>query len=1502
MSLFTEKDGKKRLPVSVYVKILAFLGLIAFSAVVMRPVQYILSREMIKIRSGFIEKLEDITGFTVRYSSMRPSIFGSFDINNLSLSREDNPFFTVSHVKIHFSLFELLLRKKTFIHTVQIDRPVLNLDTDKDADTINSLSSLVNNKKKDGDNFNFQQIKEFLPLNANYQIRHLNLNLKNGQTENKIEDMNLNIKENNGEIVLFGRFYAEFKKSGIFDKIIILSADAAINGVCSANLESGSAELSFFYMTCSEQDEIKKTASFLKPLPNNSGSERRLFNLHPFKTIITLNDYLVSVRPDAENKKNNYYFNYNTESKGVSAGINLEDFKTQDIINFSDYLKNTSDMVFMQITGNSSFVSENGFLDYNVNIKGENNAESLRKDSFAVDIYGNDKEIIINDFYMTSAGLAKDIFTGTFGLSGNLQFSPLESNGTVYFDQFSLTGNENFNAVFNISSHEGDILVSSDKVEIARTMIDDFAVFIHPSEREMEIGASCFFTGGGGAYLDALFTGNPGEIEASLALDSLSLFEITEVFRPFSDFLNIPPVSRGLLKNSSIKTDVFFSTDFKNIVYNAPNIVFDYGNTNVLLSLSGTDRQITLTEGVISRGESELIFSSNVNFSNAMDLTFILNASYQDITWHIDGQILDRTTLIINDPNGFHGYGNISNNGALSGYIEGINYPILMNSQTIYLNFYSSLRYDSYDFWNLDLNNLTARYANAYDGAEFLKISGVADQDGASFREIFYTDNEGMLLGSADFSWDADFSYLDFILNITDGRENGEYYYAQGILKNENINIDASVSDMRLNRFINQGLPVIISADASIFWNSIQSFDAEINLSSLRTSVNEKIIHAAVNVNVSNDELSVNNLTFDYSGFKANLSELKINIDEGVAAARADIRGILKEKDIEGNIEIDADFSGINSWFDLNSILTDFNGKLSVENFTYGIIENGEFKLVFSGKDGAVSAKGGQNDMIRFEMDGDGTFFAGLSSPFPIHGNVVGTLKNGIMDAKTDYFFIDITQIFNIFSAQEDFLITNGYITGKTDFRGPLWNPEFHGTARAASMHFKVPNFLTEDIKIAPFEAIAEGYEMTFGPVDILSGNGSGTASGWLNFENWAPVAVGLDISIQREKPVPYGINIFGFLAKGIASGSLDMVVNVNEKMIELKGDLFTNEAELGISMDDIRAGMENDVYSNIDFNSVVDLKVTAGSMVEFVWPAASPILRAMPEKGTVISITSDTQTGQYSLNSNIKIRSGELYYFDRSFFIRQGSMVLKENETQFDPRISARAEIRDRSDSGPVTISMIIENQPLFSFEPRFEATPGMTQLEIYSILGQNFNNIQGEENAEMAQRFLLTSTTDLVTQFIASSDVMAQFVFLRQFERQIRNFLWLDMFSVRTRFIQNAIVTAGASGLRQTTGQNPVERSNRVGNYFDNTTVFIGKYIGQDMFVQGMCTLKYDENSNIFGGLRFEPDIGIELQSPFINRWNFNIRWDWTPDSDHPENWWVNDNSITLIWSKSF
>ena len=222
---------------------------------------------------------------------------------------------------------------------------------------------------------------------------------------------------------------------------------------------------------------------------------------------------------------------------------------------------------------------------------------------------------------------------------------------------------------------------------------------------------------------------------------------------------------------------------------------------------------------------------------------------------------------------------------------------------------------------------------------------------------------------------------------------------------------------------------------------------------------------------------------------------------------------------------------------------------------------------------------------------------------------------------------------------------------------------------------------------------------------------------------------------------------------------------------------------------------------------------------------------------------------------------------------------MLRENELRFDPRLTARAEVRDRTEDGPVTISMIVENAPLLSFNARFESSPPLSQMDILALLGQNIAGSQFSEDTDSVQRAFLSSTSDL----------LAQFVLVRQLEQQIRGFMRLDMFSVRTQAFQNALFMA--------TGFMPpsVDRIGGVGNYFDNTTVFGGKYIGQDMFVQGMLSMRYDANRAETWGLTIEPDIGVELQSPL-----FDIRWNFNPT--HPENWFVNDNAITLIRKWTF
>ncbi|GHV09685.1 hypothetical protein FACS189485_22480 [Spirochaetia bacterium] len=167
---------------------------------------------------------------------------------------------------------------------------------------------------------------------------------------------------------------------------------------------------------------------------------------------------------------------------------------------------------------------------------------------------------------------------------------------------------------------------------------------------------------------------------------------------------------------------------------------------------------------------------------------------------------------------------------------------------------------------------------------------------------------------------------------------------------------------------------------------------------------------------------------------------------------------------------------------------------------------------------------------------------------------------------------------------------------------------------------------------------------------------------------------------------------------------------------------------------------------------------------------------------------------------------------------------------------------------------------------------------MEILSLMGQNITGAPQEGEDPRINNPFLTS----------GADFLAQFQVVRRGERLIRNFLHLDMFSMRTQVLQNWMFQA--TGL-----QDPVDRNNPFSNYFDNTSVSIGKYFGADMFAQAGVSLRYDANKVDFGGYTPELDFGIDLQSPLGN-----FRWNLIPV--HPESWYVSDISFTWTWSMSF
>jgi len=1457
----------------------------------MSPIHSALTRAMSHIRTGFIEKIESLTGIEIQYSSIRPTFFGSFDIKNLSLIKNEKPFLAVSRVRISFSLFELLKGNKAAFHGVHLEHPSITLDLQKDKDTLEFLSSLKNDEMKNNKEA-LRQIAQFFPGKTDMRIRNCFISVTDNEKKYQIQNMNIDVTGDGGRLSVNGDLNAEFIYSGLFNKTFSINGVIHTSGAISTDLEKGGVKLDLSSISGSEQETVKRKASFFKPLADENVNTKEYFTVKPLSFTLDINDGIFTLNTSGENLPYNGFIYYNAGTNGAAMEINCDNFLFDDFIKFSKRHDELNRVFLMPVTGGASFYSDGSARRYRADFQG---ADS-KNNSFEIKIHGNDKYIAFDKLRLTAPyDKKRDVFfNGELDISGRIGFNPLTAAGTISFDQFNLGTDEFFNALFTVSMQNKEILITGENITAGQFAFNNFDVYLTPSDRDLGIVVSCAGENEKSADIFAALNYSPRHLEVSAAIASFSVMDLLNMAAPFTKTAKNPPVGKSYFADSSITTDIFLTTDFNQVVYNVPNMVFTARDVTGRFSFSGTDKMFTLSESVISKEETDLIVSAQYNFANPADVGFLLNAKYQDLSWNIEGQILDKSTLIVRDKNGLNVYGSRSNSGGVSGYMEGVNFPLLIDNRTVYLNFYLALRYTSRDFWYVDVAHFNARDLNASQGINFISVSGSVDYDGASFRNLIIRDNIGELAGGVNFTWDTDFSYLNFLINLTDGREKGENYYAEGVVKNNHFNMTASVTDIRFDRLLRnvksgKGTgPVYLTCQADVTGDSIKSFAAKCDLKSLY--ITDKALNASGKVSFTNDELTAADLKVDYKKIKVLLPELRLNRIESYAKLNGEIQGVLMNKWLESNLQINAAFQNIDSWLEIKQALASINGSINVNNIMFNYEKYEPFSFVFANNNGTVSVSSSPKNMLKFEMDKEGNFFAGFSNPLPVRSTVAGVYKDGVINARCNDFYMDLSAIWDLAGMSPDFDITGGYVTGKVDIRGSVLAPEFYGTARGTSFRFLVPNYITQDIKPVPFNAILEGNEVVFGPVPVTVGGGAGTVSGWLRFESWIPDNVGLEITVPRNTPIPYMFKVPGFLAKGDVAGKINLI-NEN-KLMDVSGNILVNNTEMGIIFDEVMQA-RNETEKNaanafyVQNPAVINLTITTGPVVEFIWPNTSaPILRANPEIGTVVEVFADTMTGQYSFDSDITIRSGEMYYFDRSFYIRQGNLVFRENEQQFSPRISARAEIRERTDSGPVTVSMIINNEPLLSFVPRFESSPSLTQLEIYSLLGHSMYAMSGNENPDTATRVLLSSTTDVISQFFASSE-LGQITSIRQFERAVRNWLNLDMFSVRTKILQNMVVS--------NVGQAPVDRNNRVGNYFDNTTVYLGKYIGQDMFIQGMVSMRYDENSVSMGGIKFEPDIGIEFNTPL-----FNIRWNFFPYS--PENFWINDNSITLIWSKSF
>ncbi|MCL1814924.1 MAG: translocation/assembly module TamB [Treponema sp.] len=1407
-----------------------FLTLAGSTALLFQPLMTLINRHITVVRERFIKVGEVILDRPIRYGSMGPSLIGSVEIRDIVIGAEPDPLAAVQSLYFEYSLWDLLRGKGLgAIRYLVLEGPQFSFDSKRDGDLKNlaGKGQLV------------------LPAKCLFVVKDGAISFSTGRTTLSASDIFLSGEIRDHLISLDG----SWQKNQYRDGEITLAGN--VTGSFSQKLDRGNMAITI------DTIEGKGFTVNRIDLGLSFFEDRIVFKRSDDGLPLTLS---------AE------YFH---KTGGFSGSFSADRFSPGSMVRFFGPLENFAPVLALYISGTAGFSFEKGRNErdttgltdlayrFLLSAEGPPDLENSPIRNFIFEGEGSDRQI---NFYQFVIGARR----GSARYTGDILFDPLLPEGSLSFSGFSLTGNGSANGTISFSRTGMGAVLASPSLYLGETVLTSLSgEFIRHNGGG---NYTLFFNRGQGLKNSfesrGSLTGTPGYLEGTVEVRDFYISDLVNMVRPF---IMLESSYDGMMQKTRLSSLVFFDTDFYTVNYHSNNFEISYGSETALIaSIEGSEKHLELHGDL-----GQLFFGINADFLDLRNINFNCWIDYLDFAYNFEGRIQNQNYFTIQDDHGLSAWA-LNDEGHWTGSVSGRVIPIPYRGRRAYLNLDASLVYHNSAAWNVGMERLEIR---EYHGPTEISIRGQANQHGLNLDRVYYTDKAGPLFGSGAAVWNSNFSIIDGSLVLADLEEAemlaGDLFYESG-----RLDFRGKLTGFKSERIVPGG-KFLVSGEAHGGISKDGYYLVSLSLDSLAGKIGENTLLLSGMALLDPERILLSQTFSTLGNIQSAISYASLDKNAGRLETELQLSGTVNEQDLGILLSLGVNFLPMKTWLDMES-LSSLSGILDIK---YAYVNEKQTKSPASfaftrtphetEKSGALyRLSGGPQNMINAEFNetspGGGVFYLSLGSPFPVHGIITGVLEGKTFDAFVSEIFVDLKELWDIIPIKKTVDFTGGVITGESRMFGSIFDPEFEGIAWASGITLTVPEYLSAEIGPGSGAVTLAGSGFSFGPVDGVCGNGHGVVSGEITFSRWLP---GFYLDIEADRKVPFNFNLSGIRAAGNATGKLQLFL---EEKVEFNiiGDIYADDTEITINKEEIERAMTGWNLS-MQTDIIADVHITAGQRVEFFWPdSRTPVLRAYGEAGTGVRIMGDSRIPRISMDGDVVLRGGELFQLQRSFFIREGLLQFNGNDPQVDPRISVKAEFRDRNDDGPVTIAMILDRVALSELEktmPRFETTPSLSQLEIYSILGQAPSLDAAESN-----------TLDPIIK--TSIDMILQTVVFRRAERTIRNALGLDMFSFRTQILQNALFEAVRN-------RDPEEQPSTMGNYLDNTAVFMGKYIGRDLFFQTILSFRYDQYQREFGGMKLEPEIGFDLRTPL-----FDVRWNLRPL--YGENLFVSDQSISLIW----
>ncbi len=827
--------------------------------------------------------------------------------------------------------------------------------------------------------------------------------------------------------------------------------------------------------------------------------------------------------------------------------------------------------------------------------------------------------------------------------------------------------------------------------------------------------------------------------------------------------------------------------------------------------------------------------------------------------------------------------------------VESENLPLSWNDQDILASLNVRGRYESRD-WEIYFSDSRFQWKNS----EFLNDPSVSltaylAPGVINLFSVQYGDQYSILSGSGSLFYDLNQKILNgsIVLHESDNPDGNESYSVYCVYNDGNISATVDLKNALLNRFEQAEIKGRIDAELTME-GSLKEPVVEGQISADKVEFNKNMIGASAAFRLNTQKIELFDLNLKRNNVTLSKGLGFLNFQDGSLMFTTHMISHSESDGSEGNrIESGATLSlsfadaiGLDTISDLGS--RDFKGRIRIHPVQWNGMTTFASKTVsLEKRENLISGylAGKEDQFFMYDME-QRSIKTRISDPFPVRFEASGFIDPDNLDLQFRNIEADLNLV-NYFMPKDEALDSrfvvfreNSQFTGNINISGTLQNPEFYGRLDSKELLVLTP-YAVKDVGMTQMVIYLEDQNIRVDPFFIPIGDGGLKGSGYLNMNGWGIKDYELLVSSEKTPGTPFSYNAHGVLANGAFTGNIRLYGT--DQQGGLEGRIVLNELIGSIGS---RSEKREISRSNPGYPFSLDLEFVTGRSVLFLLPNPQlEIVRAAAEPGESIKLMIDTRNRTLSLNGEISIRNGEIHYFERTFRMTEGSLTFNETEEDFNPFLNLQAEIDTTDINGDdVTVFLTYRNPIRDEFSPTFRTDPPKSDDQIMALFGQSLVPYD-------------TDQVDLATLVLATGGMVSNMGFTDPFENALKESLNLDSVTIETDILENALLDQ-LSGYDNYSG---TESAYNLGRYLDNTSIYLGQFLGDYLFFSAGLLVDYNELDGInsyTGGMSLVPDLTLEMRTPF-----FLVSWNYNQDNAPEFNTdFVPRNAISLEWRYSY